>query len=60
MRAQDDLLVLNGFANERYLFSVVVDLNSNVCDMLLSLLRHDIVALAQRLSCNLHAKITAH
>lgn len=57
MRAQNDPLVLNRFPDEWHLLAVVVDLNPDVRDKLLCELRHDIVALAQRLSSDLHANV---
>ena len=57
MRAQNDPLVLNRFTDEWHLLAVVVDLNPDVRDKLLRKLRHDIVALAQRLSSDLHANV---
>ena len=57
MRAQNDPLVLNRFSDEWHLLAVVVDLNPDVRDKLLRKLRHDIVALAQRLSSDLHANV---
>ena len=57
MRAQNDPLVLNRFSDEWHLLAVVVDLNPDIHDELLRKLRHDIVALAQRLRSDLHADI---
>ena len=57
MRAQNDPLVLNRFSDKWHLLAVVVDLNPDVRDKLLRKLRHDIVALAQRLSSDLHANV---
>ena len=57
MGAQNDALILTRLALKRYLLAVVIDLLPGVCYELLSQLGHDVVALAQSLSCNLHTKV---
>ena len=57
MRAQNDPLVLSRFPDKWHLLAVVVDLNPDVRDKLLRKLRHDIIALAQRLSSDLQTNV---
>ena len=58
MRTQDNPLVLTRLTLERDLLPIVVDLLTSVRYQLTGKLGHDIVALAQSLSSDLHTDVT--